>query len=288
MGNTPDIGKTKLRYLEWIFLNLCLYGAFFVFFGPITSLFGQRYSQVRLSRYYFVVTNFLASCYLVFLAQKFEAVTVDALVWFWVVSPPAFPVAGSLLMLLKLFSYFSKPKTLKEQLADAENLPFDDGAFDAVVSTFGVMFTPNQKQAAAELLRVCRSGGRIGLANWTPDSFIGALFKTLGGHIAPPPGVQSPALWGNRAWIDETFGPQAASTRFELKAFSFRYRSAAHFVHFFRTYYGPTHKAFLALDEAGQKALEADIVDLIGRYNVATDGAMVVPGEYAEIVIEKA
>ena len=120
MGNTPDIGRTKLRYLEWIFLNLCLYGAFFVFFGPITSLFGQRYSQVRLSRYYFVVTNFLASCYLVFLAQKFEAVTADALVWFWVVSPPAFPVAGSLLMLLKLFSYFSKPKTLKEQLADAE------------------------------------------------------------------------------------------------------------------------------------------------------------------------
>lgn len=174
------------------------------------------------------------------------------------------------------------------QFADAENLPFGDGAFDAVVSTYGVMFTPNQEQAASELLRVCRSGGKIGLANWTPDGFIGQLFKTLGKHVSPPSGVQSPARWGTKEWIEETFGGAAEAIDFTRKSFIFRYRSPAHFVEFFRTFYGPVHKAFLALDPEGQEALDADLHAVIAAMNTASDGTMRVPGEYAEIVIEKA
>jgi SAM-dependent methyltransferase len=174
------------------------------------------------------------------------------------------------------------------RVADAEQLPFDAGSFDAVVSTFGVMFTPNQAKAAGELLRVCRPGGMIGMANWTPEGFIGQLFKTLGRHIAPPAGVSSPALWGTRPWIDQHFGPHAASIGMEEKSFTFRYRSPQHFVDVFRTYYGPVHKAFLALDPAGQVALERDLVETVGRFNTATDGSMRVPSAYSEIVIAKA
>ena len=172
------------------------------------------------------------------------------------------------------------------QVADAEDLPFEDGAFDAVVSTFGVMFTPDQTQAASELLRVCRDGGLIGLANWTPESFIGQLFKTLGAHIAPPAGVKSPALWGNEAWLKDTF---SASTSLQVteRAFVFRYRDAAHFVDVFRSLYGPLHKAFLALDADGQSTLEADIIALVDRFNVATDGTMAVPSRYAEVIVRK-
>ncbi|MGI9407526.1 MAG: class I SAM-dependent methyltransferase, partial [Hyphomicrobiaceae bacterium] len=174
------------------------------------------------------------------------------------------------------------------QIADAENLPFEADQFDAVVSTFGVMFTPNQEQAAGELIRVCRSGGKIGLANWTPDGFIGQLFKTLGKHVPPPPGVNSPALWGTRSWIDGVFGNAARSISTTPRTFMFRYRSPAHFVEFFRTFYGPVHKAFLALDAEGQAALDADLHATIARLNTATDGSMRVPAEYAEIVITKA
>ena len=171
--------------------------------------------------------------------------------------------------------------------ADAEALPFADGAFDTVLSTFGVMFTPNQDQAAAELLRVCRSLGQIGLANWTPDGFIGQVFKTLGKYLPPPAGAKSPALWGTRARLDEMFGPAAASIKAEPRHFNFRYRSAAHFLEVFKTFYGPMHKAFAALDPEKQKDLENDLVSLIGRLNKATDGAMVVPSEYLEVVIIK-
>lgn len=174
------------------------------------------------------------------------------------------------------------------RMADAEQLPFADGAFDAVVSTFGVMFTPNQARAASELLRVCRPGGMIGMANWTPEGFIGQVFKTLGRHIAPPQGVASPSLWGTRAWLDQHFGPQAQGIWFEPRTFVFRYKSPAHFMDIFRTYYGPIHKAFLALDAAGQAALADDLENTIARFNVATDGSMKVPSEYAEIVIVKA
>ena len=174
------------------------------------------------------------------------------------------------------------------QIADAECLPFEGGEFDAVTSTFGVMFAPNQHQAASEMIRACRPGGKIGMANWTPDGFIGQLFKTLGGHIAPPAGVKSPAQWGSKDWIDEVFGTQAASVSFTPKDFLFRYRSPSHFVEFFRSYYGPVHKAFLALDEAGQAALERDLLATIERFNTATDGSMRVPATYAEIIVTKA
>jgi SAM-dependent methyltransferase len=174
------------------------------------------------------------------------------------------------------------------QVADAEKLPFPDGTFDAVVSTFGVMFTPNQKQAAAEMLRVCRPGGKIGMANWTPAGFIGQVFKTLGGHVPPPAGVQSPALWGRQDWITDAMGSGAASVSFATRDFIFRYRSPQHFVDFFRTFYGPVHKAFLMLDADRQAALAADLTALIGRFNTAADGSMRVPSEYAEIVVTKA
>ena len=171
--------------------------------------------------------------------------------------------------------------------ADAEALPFDDGAFDAVVSTFGVMFTPNQERAASELLRVCKPGGQIGLANWTPDGFIGQLFKILGKYLPPPAGVKSPALWGTRARLDEIFRPGASTIRAEPRHFNFRYRSPEHFVEVFKTYYGPMLKAFAALDATGQNGLRHDLIALIASLNKASDGTMVVPSEYLEIVITK-
>jgi SAM-dependent methyltransferase len=174
------------------------------------------------------------------------------------------------------------------QVADAEQLPFRDASFDAVVSTFGVMFTPNQTKAASELLRVCRWGGMIGMANWTPEGFIGQVFKTLGKHIAPPAGVSSPALWGTKPWIDQHFGPTARRITIANKAFVFRYRSPEHFMDVFRTYYGPVHKAFLALDPAGQAALARDLNATIATFNTATDGSMHVPSAYSEILITKA
>jgi SAM-dependent methyltransferase len=171
--------------------------------------------------------------------------------------------------------------------ADAEALPFADRTFDAVVSTFGVMFTPNQDKAAAELMRVCKSGGRIGLANWTPEGFIGQMFKIIGKYNPPPAGVKSPALWGTRGRLDEMFGASAASIKAEPRHFNFRYRSADHFIDVFRTYYGPMLKTFGALDEAKQGALAADLRVLVGSLNKAKDGTMVVPGEYLEVVITK-
>jgi SAM-dependent methyltransferase len=171
--------------------------------------------------------------------------------------------------------------------ADAEALPFADDTFDAVISTFGVMFTPDQDQAAAELVRVCRSGGRIGLANWTPGGFVGGMFKALGKYLPPPAGAKSPLLWGTRARLDELFGRSIAAITAEPRYFNFRYRSADHFLDVFRTYYGPMHKAFAALDTARQNGLEADLIALIARMNKATDGTTVVPSEYLEVVITK-
>jgi ubiquinone/menaquinone biosynthesis C-methylase UbiE len=171
--------------------------------------------------------------------------------------------------------------------ADAEALPFADARFDAVVSNFGVMFTPDQDKAAAELLRVCRSGGKIGLANWTPEGFIGQLFKTLGKYLPPPAGAKSPALWGTRARIAEMFGPSAQVINAVPRNFVFRYRSPEHFLEIFRNYYGPTLKAFAALDAANQQGLSGDLLALIGRMNRAEDGTMIVSSEYLEIVITR-
>ena len=170
--------------------------------------------------------------------------------------------------------------------ADAEALPFADASFDAVLSTFGVMFTPDQDKAAAELLRVCRKGGKIGLANWTPESFIGQLFKTIGQHIPPMPGVKSPALWGTADRLGQLFAA-GGTIHAEERQFVFRYRSPAHWLDVFRTWYGPLHKAFAALPEAGQAALERDILALIGRFNRATDGTVVLPSDYLEVVVTR-
>jgi len=174
------------------------------------------------------------------------------------------------------------------EVADAENLPFADGAFDVVLSTFGAMFTPEHHRAAQELLRVARSGGRIGLANWTPEGFLGELFGVVGSFVTPPPGTRSPMLWGSEPYIVELFGPQASDLRCVRRHFNFRYRSAAHWIEVFRSFYGPTHKAFGALDAARQSQLSAAIAELLGRWNVAGAESLVVPGEYLEIVITKA
>lgn len=173
------------------------------------------------------------------------------------------------------------------QVADAENLPFADASFDIVGSTFGVMFTPNQEKAAGEMLRVCRSGGKIGLANWTPDSFIGGIFKTVGRYIPPPAGVTSPALWGTPAHLEELFGYASTDIQVVRRSFAFRYRSPEHWLEIFRNFYGPTHKAFAALDNELQASLTQDILDLIAQENVATDGTMVVPSHYLEVVITR-
>jgi len=173
------------------------------------------------------------------------------------------------------------------QTADAEALPFDDAAFDAVVSTFGVMFTPDHAQSAAEMIRVCRPGGRIGLANWTPEGFIGQLFKTLGRHLPPPAGAQSPALWGTEGHLLALFGEHVAAIQVTRRHFNFRYRSAEHFIEVFRTWYGPVHKAFQALPEDAAAALERDITDLIASHNRAGPDSLVVPSEYLEVVVRR-
>ncbi|HQR72429.1 MAG TPA: class I SAM-dependent methyltransferase [Burkholderiaceae bacterium] len=171
------------------------------------------------------------------------------------------------------------------KVADAEELPFEDRTFDVVLSTFGAMFTPDHTRPAREMLRVTRPGGRIGLANWTPEGFIGRLFRIVGAYLPPPTGSKSPALWGTEPHIVELFGAQAVEIRTERKQFNFRYRSPAHWLQVFRQYYGPIHKAFAALDGVRQEALEADIVRLLEELNIAGRSSLVVPGEYLEAVI---
>ena len=176
------------------------------------------------------------------------------------------------------------PVTFQE--ADAEALPFADASFDVVLSTFGVMFTPNQEKAAGELLRVCRPGGKIGLANWTPDSFIGQMFKVLGKYIPPVAGVAPPSLWGTKARLDTLFGSQAVVAA-ESRNFVFRYKSPAHWLEIFRDYYGPVLKAFASLAPEARTALEKDLLALLDKHNVAKDGTLVLPSEYLEAVITR-
>ncbi|SDM29306.1 Methyltransferase domain-containing protein [Modicisalibacter muralis] len=173
------------------------------------------------------------------------------------------------------------------QQADAENLPFPEATFDNVVSTYGVMFTPDQAQAAAELIRVCKPGGKIGLANWTPQGFIGQLFKTIGRYMPPPAGVKPPSAWGTQAFLEECFGPHTTKIGVTSRQFVFRYQSPQHWLDMFRTYYGPTLKLFEALDDGARQALRTDILALIDSLNRATDGTMVVPSEYLEVVITR-
>ena len=177
---------------------------------------------------------------------------------------------------------------MRTVVADAENLPFADGEFDVVLSTYGVMFSPNQERAAAEMARVTKSGGRIGMANWTPDSFVGQLFRVIGRFVPPPAGVMSPAAWGDQSRLGELFGPYSREMRTERKQFVFRFRSAKHWIDTFRDYYGPVLKAFAALDEPGQAALERALADLIGRFDKGGPRGLVVPGDYLEVVIDRA
>lgn len=173
------------------------------------------------------------------------------------------------------------------QEADAEALPFASESFDVVLSTFGVMFTPNQEQAAQELLRVCRPGGTIGLANWTPESFIGNVFRTIGNYVPPAPGVKSPALWGSEERLRELFGDSIAEWSLNRRSFVFRYRSAEHWLDVFRTYYGPALKAFAALDAAGQADLTHELIALLQRFNQGGTETLIVPSEYLEVVAHK-
>jgi SAM-dependent methyltransferase len=167
---------------------------------------------------------------------------------------------------------------------DAEALPFENASFDVVLSTFGVMFAPNHAVAAAELLRVCRPGGRIGLASWTPTGFVGALLRLVGRYVPPPFGLQSPVLWGKREHLVELFGEGISSLEVRRREFNFRYASATHFIEIFRAYYGPITKAFAALDDAGQAALTKDLEALLAEHDRGGGHSLVVPGDYLEVV----
>jgi ubiquinone/menaquinone biosynthesis C-methylase UbiE len=173
------------------------------------------------------------------------------------------------------------------KVADAEDLPFADESFDAVLSTFGVMFSPDHGRAASELARVCRPGGRIGLANWTPDGFIGQVFKILGRQLPPPAGVQPPSLWGVESYLRSLFGNRLAAITVTPRLFNFRYRSAEHFIEVFRTWYGPVHKAFAALPADKAAALTRDLTDLLNRLNRGGTGSLVVPSEYLEVIVTR-
>ncbi len=177
------------------------------------------------------------------------------------------------------------PVTFQE--GDAEHLPFTDASFDVVLSTLGVMFAPNQEQVASELLRVCRSGGKIGLANWTTTSFVGDLFRSIGKYVPPAPGLKSGALWGTEQRLRELFGESIASLQVTTRTFMFRYRSAAHWMEIFSAYYGPIVTALQSLDASGQQGLSQELIGLLEKYNTAKDGTLVVPGEYLEAVALK-
>lgn len=172
---------------------------------------------------------------------------------------------------------------------DAEAMPFPDGSFDAVISVVGVMFAPDHARAASELLRVCRPGGTIALASWCPDSFIGDLFRTTAKHVPQPPGLQPPGLWGTEDHVRGLLGGGVRELRAERRTHQFRYRSAEHFVETFRDWYGPTHKAFAALDEDGRRALHDDLVALVKRFDrLANEDAVAVPADYLQVIATRA
>ena len=174
------------------------------------------------------------------------------------------------------------------QIADAQNLPFRDAEFDGVVSTFGVMFAPDQPASASELIRVCRPGGKIALASWTPKSFVGRMCATIGSHMSAAPGFKAPANWGREEFIEEHLAPAASELSIQWKKFNFRYRSPFHYVDFFRTYYGLCRKAYEKVGPEGEDALTSDILALVEEFNIATDGSVTMPSDYAQVVMTKA
>jgi ubiquinone/menaquinone biosynthesis C-methylase UbiE len=171
---------------------------------------------------------------------------------------------------------------------DASDLPFEDGEFDVVMSIYGAMFAADQEKTAAELLRVCKSGGRIGMANWVPDGFVGEMFMTTAKHAPPPPGVKPPVLWGTEERLRELFGDGISDLRVERRTSVQRFRSADHWLEIFRTYFGPTKVAFERVGADGEEALEADIRELLGRYNRAGDRALVIESDYLQVVADRA
>lgn len=173
------------------------------------------------------------------------------------------------------------------QVADAQNLPFDDGAFDGVISTFGAMFAPDQQSTAAELIRVCKPGGKIALASWTPLGFVGRMCHTIGSHMSAAPGFRAPANWGREEWIKEHFSAASSSISIVWKQYNFRYCSPSHYLEFFRTYYGLCRKAFEKVGPEGEKLLADDILGLVDQFNVAKDGTVCIPSDYAQVVIVK-
>jgi ubiquinone/menaquinone biosynthesis C-methylase UbiE len=172
--------------------------------------------------------------------------------------------------------------------ADATDLPFDDGRFDVVISIFGAMFAADQEKAAAELLRVCKPGGRIGMANWVPDSGVGKMFKTIAKHAPPPPGVESPLRWGTEDGLRELFGDGVSELRVERRASRQAFRDVDHFLEFFRTYFGPTKTAYERVGPEGEEALTADLRAHLEESNTAGERALVLKPEYLQVVATRA
>lgn len=175
------------------------------------------------------------------------------------------------------------------EVGDAEAMPYADDRFDIVMTMFGAMFAPRPDVTAAELLRVCRPGGLVAMANWTPDAFTGQMFKTGSKYVPPPPGMPSPLMWGTEDAVKERFSGGVADLQMTRQKITFTYPfGPADVVEHFRLYFGPTQKAFLSLDEAGQNALRKDLVDLWTANNKATDGSTAVDSEYLEVRAVKA
>jgi len=167
---------------------------------------------------------------------------------------------------------------------DAESIPFPDASFDAVLSVYGAMFAPDHEKTFAELARVCRPGGRIGLATWIPDGFIGEMLKVVSAHVPPAPGVASPLLWGTKAYIGSMFGDTIDGLGARERTFTFRFRSAEGFVEYFRDFYGPTLKAFEAVGDGGADELFADLVALVRKHAGTSDGPVAIPATWLETV----
>jgi SAM-dependent methyltransferase len=170
--------------------------------------------------------------------------------------------------------------------ADAEALPFPDASFDVVLSTCGAMFAPDQERTAAELLRVCRPGGRIGMVNWTPDSYVGELFRAIGRYVPPPPGLRPPVRWGDEERLRELFGPEVTISA-PRRSFLWRFPSAEHQAKFFAAFYGPTNRALASLEADRAATLEAEMMETVKRFNVADDATLVLRMDYLQVVVDK-
>lgn len=173
------------------------------------------------------------------------------------------------------------------QVGDAEDLRFPDDSFDAVLSTFGAMFAPYQEKTAQEMLRVCRSGGKIGLANWTPDSFIGEMFRVTSRYVPPPPNLKPPTLWGTEERLRELFGNQIRSLNTTRRTFTFRFRSPEQWLDFHRSYFGPLMKVYELLENDKRARLSQDLLELVQRYNRSGDTSVILPSDYLEVVALK-